>query len=80
MLDSVDLTVSTHKDNLNCMNEFADFTEIQLEFLENQSRRCNVRIIGMSENKQLEKTWDDTEQLVKKAIKEKFDLADDFEI
>ena len=79
-LDSIDLTVSTHKDNLNCMNEFADFTENQLEYLENQNRRCNIRIIGLSENQQVEKTWDDTEQLVKKAIKEKLNLADDFEI
>ena len=79
-LDSIDLTVSTHKDDLNCMNEFPDFTENQLECLGNQSRRCNVRIIGQSENKQLEETWDDIEQLVKEAIKEKVNLADDFEI
>ena len=62
------------------MNEFADFTENQLEYLENQNRRCNIRIIGLSENQQVEKTWDDTEQFVKKAIKEKLNLADDFEI
>ena len=60
-LDSIDLTVSTHKDNLNCMNDFADFTENQLEYLENQNRRCNIRIIGLSENQQVEKTWDDTD-------------------
>ena len=41
-LDSIDLTVSTHKDNLNCMNEFADFTENHLKYLEDQNRRCNV--------------------------------------
>ena len=79
-LNNIDLTVSTHKDNLNCMNEFADFTENQLEYLENQNRRSNVRSIGLSEEKQLEKTWYDTEQLVKKANKEKLNLADDFEI
>ena len=47
---------------------------IDPEYLENQSRGCNVRIIGLPEDKQQEKTWDDTEQVVKKALKETLKL------
>ena len=76
----IDQIVCAHGDILNSMNEFADSTEDQLEYLENQSRRCNVRIIGLPEDKQQEKTWDDTEHVVKKALKETLKLEKNIDI
>ena len=76
----IDQIVCAHGDNLNSMNEFADSTEDQLEYLENQSRRCNVRIIGLPEDKQQEKTWDDTEHVVKKALEETLKLEKNIDI
>lgn len=73
-IEKIDQIVCAHGDNLNSINELADSTENQLEYLENQSRRSNVRIIGLPEDKQHEKSWNDTEQAVKKALKETLKL------
>eukprot|EP00112_Aurelia_sp_Birch-Aquarium-sp1_P024466 Seg776.4 transcript_id=Seg776.4/GoldUCD/mRNA.D3Y31 product="LINE-1 type transposase domain-containing protein 1" pseudo=true protein_id=Seg776.4/GoldUCD/D3Y31 len=69
-----------HRDNLNEINDHADQVESQLEYLENQSRRSNVRIAGISEDKDTEKSWDDTEKVVKKIVKEKLNITEDLEI
>ena len=65
-MEKVDQIVRAHGGNLNSMNDFADSTEDQLEYLENQSRRCNVRTIGLPEDKKQEKTWDDAEHVAKR--------------
>ena len=59
----------------------AGFEDLQwrTEYLENQSRRNNIKITGVKE-KQYEKTWDDTEKLVKKVIKEKQGIEDEVAI
>ena len=62
-------------ENLNDINNHADQVELQLEYLENQSRRSNVRISGVTENKDSEKSWDDTEKVVKKIIKENLNIT-----
>ena len=43
------------------------------EYLENMSHRNNVKIIGLNENTDNEKTWEDTEELIITIIKEKLD-------
>ena len=50
--------------------------EWKREYLENQSRRNNIKIIGVVEDND-EKTWDDTEATVKKLIKEKLAINED---
>ena len=59
----------------------AGFEDLQwkTEYLENQSRRNNIKITGVKEE-QHEKTWDDTEKLVKKMIKEKLGIEDEIVI
>ena len=59
----------------------AGFEDLQwkTEYLENQSRRNNIKITGVKEE-QYEKTWDDTEKLVKKVIKEKLGIEDEIVI
>ena len=41
------------------------------EYLENMSRRNNIKIVGLPEDKLKEESWDDTEESVKGVIKEK---------
>eukprot|EP00112_Aurelia_sp_Birch-Aquarium-sp1_P021531 Seg582.19 transcript_id=Seg582.19/GoldUCD/mRNA.D3Y31 product="hypothetical protein" protein_id=Seg582.19/GoldUCD/D3Y31 len=62
------------------INDHADNVESKLEYMENQSRRNNIKILGIQEDKDEEKTWDDTEEVVRKALKEKLNLEDNFEI
>ena len=51
-----------------------DDLEDKHEYLENMSRRNNVKIIGLNEDTGNEKTWEDTEELVITTIKEKLDI------
>ena len=46
------------------LNEGLEALEWKNEYLENPSRRDNIKIIGLEE-KADEKTWDDTEQVVR---------------
>ena len=48
------------------------------EYLEDVSRRNNIKIVGLPEDQLKEKSWDDTEKLVKGVIKEK--LKVDFKV
>ena len=79
-MDDIDRKVSMHQDNLNTVNNYMDSTEFELEYLENQSRRNNIRITGIAEDKDVESSWDDTEKIVKVVIKDKSKLSEDFEI
>ncbi len=76
----VEKSINMHRENLNDIHNHADQVESQLEYLENQSWRSNVRITGVSEDKNTEKSWDDTEKVVKEIIKEKLKISEDIEI
>ena len=60
--------------------EDIDRLEDQNEYLEDQSRRNNIKILGVHEDKDKEKTWDDTEIIVKDLIKKKLNYEDEIEI
>ena len=45
-----------------------------------QSRRNNVRITGIPENKNVGQTWDDTENIAKQSITDKLNIYEDFEM
>ena len=62
-----------------CREEI-DHLEDQNEYLENQSRRNNIKILGVQKDKDKEKTWDDTEIIVKDLIKKKLNYEDEIEI
>ena len=79
-MDAIDRKVSMHSENLNAVNNHKDSTESELEYLENQSRRSNIRITGIAEDKDVESSWDDTEKIVKAVIKDELELSEDFEI
>ena len=61
------------------LNGHADGAKGQLEYLEDHSQLSNIRPVGLHEDK-YERSWDDTEQIVKHVIKDKLGLTDDFEI
>ena len=54
----------------NDINRNFDTLENKVEYLENQSRRNNIKIFGVPEEEN-EKTWDDTEVIVKTLIRNK---------
>ena len=60
-------------DQIECMED-------NLEYLENHSRRNNVKIFGIAEDKQTEKSWDDTEKVVKDTLSDKLGITDNLEI
>ena len=61
------------------MNDGFDDLEWKQEYLENQSRRNNIKITGVQED-DTEKTWDDTEMIVKKMIREKLGIEEEVKI
>ena len=61
------------------MNDGFEDLERKQEYLENQSRRNNIKITGVQED-DTEKTWDDTEMIVKKMIREKLGIEEDVKI
>ena len=79
-LDSIDNKVRSHACNLNDVNSSLDGVDSQLEYMENQNRRNNSKIIGVPENKETEKNWYDTEKVVKLLTKDKLDIQEDVDI
>ena len=61
------------------MNDGFEDLEWKQEYLENQSRRNNIKITGVQED-DTEKTWDYTEMIVKKMIREKLGIEEDVKI
>ena len=57
------------------LNEGFEDLEWKNEYLENQSRRNNIKITGVPEGEE-EKTWDDTEAIVKKLISDKLGIEE----
>ena len=55
------------------LEQRCDQLESKHEYLENMSRRNNIKIFGVAEEKD-EKTWEDSENVVKKIIREKLDV------
>ena len=61
------------------MNEGFEDIAYHTEYLENQSRRNNLKILGLPESPD-EKSWDDTEKKVKALVNSELGVSDDFEI
>ena len=56
-----------------------EVVEDKNEYLENQSRRNNIRILGVEETDD-EKSWDDTEKVVKDLLKKKLNVPGEVDI
>ena len=63
----------------NDINRNFEAPENKVEYLENQSRRNNIKIFCVPEEEN-EKTWDDTEVIVKTLIRNKLGIEEHIEI
>eukprot|EP00112_Aurelia_sp_Birch-Aquarium-sp1_P001794 Seg1195.3 transcript_id=Seg1195.3/GoldUCD/mRNA.D3Y31 product="hypothetical protein" protein_id=Seg1195.3/GoldUCD/D3Y31 len=69
------------KDNVHnqatCEDTYAAIVDLEdrSDYLENQSRRNNLKISGIPEKENGFETWAETEQLVKKAMKDKLKIT-----
>ena len=61
------------------MNDGFEDLEWKQEYLENQSRHNNIKITGVQED-DTEKTWDDTDMIVKKMIRKKLAIEENVKI
>ena len=51
--------------------------EEKQDYLENMSRRNNIKILGFTEDTEREKTWEDKETLVKKTVREQLHVEEE---
>jgi len=79
-LKSIEKKVNSKKQNIEDITDSLDAVESHLEYIENQSRRNNIKIMGVPEDISTEKTWDDTEDVAKKLIKEELGIEEEVEI
>ena len=63
----------------NDINRNLEALENKVEYLENQSRQNHIKIFGVPEEEN-EKTWDDTEVIVKTLIRNKLGIEQHIEI
>ena len=62
---------------IGSLQKTLDEQSSKMEYLENQSRRNNIRVSGIPES--ADETWETVEEKVKKAIREKLDMEIDIE-
>ena len=63
--------IETNIEDTYDLERRCDDIENKHECLENMSRQNKIKILGLPEDKLKEKSWDDTEEIVKGVIKEK---------
>ena len=71
---SIDKKVKSKVQNIEDITYSLDAVDSQLEYIENQSSRNTINIMGVPEDMSTENTWDDTEdvkQLIKEELKRK---------
>ena len=60
---SIDSKLNSQHIALEHIDEECEGISNQVDYLENQSRRNNIKILGQAESKE-ERTWEDTEKLI----------------
>ena len=78
-VDLLEKKTSANEQPVNQSFDYIEAMEDNVEYTENQIRRNNVKILGMEEDPDKEKSWDDTEELVN-LIKDKLGSSKSFEI
>ena len=79
-LDKMEDNLAASMQNIVDLDVSVNSIHSNLEYMENQSRRNNLKIIGVAENLAEEKSWDDTEKLVKGLLKDKLGIEEDIEM
>lgn len=73
--DIVDIKEQIQRSKIEGLETKVNDIEDKLDYLENQSRRNNIRISGLKEERN--ETWSDTEEKVKSLLNEKLELPTD---
>ena len=69
-LQPLDESLKTTKKDVQALKDELGRQDGKMEYLENQSRRNNIRVNGIPE--ETDETWDDVERKVKVLVKERF--------
>ena len=82
-MKSVDLQIKNLSNKIEhvegvTIDSFEDMAD-HVDYLENQSRRNNIKLLGVPEDSN-EKSWDDTEDKVKSLIKMHLKVSDEVDI
>ena len=78
-MKSVEVKLRDQQDTLTDVDEgFVNMSD-QIDYLKNQSRRSNLKILGLPEGDK-ELTWEDTENVVRAAVKEHLGFQEDLQI
>ena len=56
---NLDCKVESAKLSVKEHGEWLDYVEDQVEYIKNQSKRNTIKIMGIEEDKKMEKSWDD---------------------
>ena len=72
-VESAKLSVKEHR-------KWLDYVDDQVEYIENQSRRNNIKIMRIEEDKKMEKSWDDMEKIVFDVICKKLRIQENLHI
>lgn len=75
----IEIRLSMTEGRLNDAEKQIEDLEGKQEYAENQSRRNNLKLIGVPESSE-ENTWDDTECIVKDLVKEKLGIQEELQI
>lgn len=76
-LDTMATKLEDAEGEIGSLQKTLDEQSSKMEYLENQSRRNNIRVSGIPES--ADETWEIVEEKVKKAIREKLDMEIDIE-
>lgn len=75
------LETNVDKSKLTIQQHDVDIEAVQdgVEYIENQSRRNNIKLVGLDEGDE-ERSWSDTEEVFKQCIKEKLGIEEEIVI
>ena len=69
--------IEANMDDYYSLEARCEDLEEKQDYLENMSRRNNIKILGLTEDTEREKTWEDTETLVKKTVREQLHVEEE---
>ena len=79
-VDFLEKKANANEQSVNQSFDYIEAMQDNVEHMEDQNRRNNVKILGMEEDPDKEKLWDDTEELIQNLIKDKLGSSKSFEI
>ena len=65
------------EDAIQISEDFMGAVDDKLEYLQNSSRRNNVKVMGIAESPNFVESWDASETIVKEKIKSLLKIAED---